>query len=179
MSARERRLAFIVGCLIAVIAGWKAIVSPVLTKARGLRERAAAAAAAIDGQNALAERGEAIKARDAQLFTAANLADIGTVEAVFLEFVNRSAEGSGVRISSERPSNSVHPQTRGRGGYAEIQVALTGEGTLDAFVQFLQRLSSGDKPLRVMAASLSRTDRAGIVAVNMRLSTVVVKEGVR
>jgi type II secretory pathway component PulM len=179
MNPRERRLALVVGALFALVVAWKLVASPVTAKAGELRDRAAAAAAAIDAEKALAERADAIKARDAQLFTAKDLSDVGAVEAMFLEFVNKSAEESGVKISSERPSNSVHLSTRERGAYAEIQVALTGEGPLDALVKFLGKLAAGERPFRVMAASMSRTDRAGQLSVNMRLSTVAVREGTK
>jgi len=177
MSPRERSLALVVASLVAIVVAWKLVASPAAAKAGDLRRRAAAARAAIDAEKALAERAAAVKARDAQLFSAKDLSDVGTVEAAFLELVNKSAEESGVKVSSERPSNNVHLPTRDRGAYAEIQVALTGEGTLDAFVKFLERIAGGERPLRVMAASLSRTDRAGVISVNMRLSTVVVREG--
>ena len=177
MNPRERTLALIVVSLVAVIVLWKLVASPVWAKVGELRQRAAAASAAIDAEQALWERADAIKAKDARLFVVKDLADVGTVEAAFLEFVNKSAEDSGVKIASERPSNSVHLATRTRGPYAEIQVALTGEGTLDALVAFLGKLAAGERPLRVVATSVSRTDRTGVLAVNVRLSTAAVREG--
>jgi type II secretory pathway component PulM len=179
MNPRERTLALIVGSLVAIMVLWKLVASPVAAKAGELRERAAAASAAIDAEQALWERADAIKARDARLFVAKELTDVGTVEAAFLEFVNKSAEDSGVKVASERPSNSVRLATKTRGPYAEIQVALTGEGTLEALVKFLGKLAAGERPLRVVAASVSRTDRTGVLAVNVRLSTVAVREGVK
>jgi len=179
MNVRERRLSIMVASLVGLIVAWRLVANPVVEKVGELRGRAAAARAAIEAEAMLAERAETVKAKDAQLFKAKDLSDVGTVEADFLKLVDNAARDAGVKVSSERPSNNVHHSTKARGEYAELQVALTGEGTLEAFALFLKTLAAGERPLRVVAASLSRTDRAGLVAVNMRLSTVALKEAAK
>jgi hypothetical protein len=176
MTARERRLALIVGGLAAFIVAWKLVASPLWAWFGGLRERTASAVAAIETEEAVSARADDIKARDARLYSVKDLSDVGTVEAAFLGFVSRSAQEAGVAIASERPSTSARLPRPGRGACAEVQVSLTGRATLDAYVKFLDALSRSDRPLRVVAASLSRTDAAGALAVNMRLSTVAVRE---
>lgn len=179
MNVRERRLAAIVISLVAAFIAWEIVLSPLLAKAGEMRDRVAKAGATIKAANDLAARADAVKARDAQLFTVKSVKDAGLVEAAFLEFLSKAADASGVKVSSERPSSVANAGSKGRGAYAEIQVALTAEATLDAFVTFINRLADGEKPFRVMDASLSRTDKAGLVAIKMRLSTVAVMEGTK
>lgn len=176
MNARERKLAFIVGGLAALIVAWKLVAAPLWAKLGDLKLRTDSAVAAIEAEEAISVRSGDIKARDARLYSVKDLSDVGTVEAAFLGFVSKSADDAGVKITSERPSSNTRLPRGGRGACAEVQVSLTGQATLDAYVKFLDSLARADRPLRILAASLSRTDRAGTLAVNMRISTVAVKE---
>lgn len=179
VSLRERRLALAVALFAGIFLAWKLVANPLWAKFTDLRERAQAAHTRIEAQTAIAERADTIRARDAQFFKVQDLADVGSVEASFLEFVGGAANRAGVKVASERPSNRVHAARSSRPSYSEIQVALTGTATLDAFVRFLERLNTDNRPLRIVALSLSRTDTAGTLAVNIRLSTVAMKENAK
>lgn len=173
MNARERRLAVITAAVLGVGGGWGLVLEPAWARWSQADAEARSLERALEAERSVAQELDALRAErlalDERLRPEASAGPDGVVPA-FLAHVRALGKESGfepstLRFLGARPLVEADAQKR-RGAakdekppFAELTFELRARTTLAKLTDFLVRLASEDRPVRV--ASLGITPRTG------------------
>lgn len=183
MNARERRLAIATGAVLLVGGGWGLVIDPAWARWSQADLQVKSLERALEAERSIADGLDGLRAErlalDERLRPEASVGPDGVVPA-FLAHVRALGKDSGfepstLRLLGARPLLEAEAAKR-RGAkeekppFAELTFELRARTTLDKLTDFLVRLASEDRPVRV--ASLGITPRTGGSELDVDLGLV-------
>lgn len=168
MSQREKRIAMVVGVLVALLALERMLVSPLLARRESAQERVLQTSDELELARRVFETDQLSQQRWSGMIGGTLRSNAPEAEGQALDNVREWAQQAGLSLTSLRPERG-----QSQHGFRRITVRATGTGTMESVARFLRLLETSDIPIRVSDMTVSsRRDAADDLSVQMGLATV-------
>ena len=177
LTQRQRLLGFVAIAVVALMAGDRLLVGPLIKTWQARSERIAALRKEIDDGRALQGRAKATRERWDAMRKAALASETSVAENQLLKAFDRWSQDSRVGISSLKPQWKRAPG--GGGEYATLECRVDATGNLGALTRFLydienaRRVERDPLALKIEVLELgTRSDNGELLTLGLQVSAL-------
>ena len=152
-SSRQTMLAVVAGLSLAILAGDRLLVTPLIHSWQARQQRCAELQRQTAVGQALLFQQDRLQQIWQDIQTGALPVDASVAESLLLTSVSRMAEESHVKVTAVRPALTQDP-----GQHRQLELRLSAVGPIAAVSRFIHSLETGALPLLLEEVSLNSGD---------------------